>query len=443
MSTFNTVERERIFRNPSNEKFGTPSLQEVVAPHIEAFNSISEFGEGRPGLLDYAVQDIGSVSVFDNADSSINVDPNGNSLGNKLTYWLEDVKLFQPMVSERDTTTLKRRTYPTECRERLCTYRGRLQGKLCWRVNNGPVQSDIRDLGLVPIMIRSNRCNLKDMYPKDLIAHNEESEEMGGYFIVNGIEKLIRLLIVPRRNHVTAIIRNSFQNRGPTYSTFGCAIRCARRDQTTLTNTIHYLTDGNVMFRFAWRKQEYLLPAMLVFKSLIDCSDKEIFDALCQGDTSNTFLTDRIELLLRSFKIYNLFTRDQCLNYIGEKFRVTMGLDDDLTNKEIGEALVKKLIFVHLDNNRDKFNLLAFMIRKLYALVSGECVADNPDAPQHQEVLLGGHLYTMIIKEKIYDWLQAVKMQVRTDLRINPAKVDFFNSKENNRTSIYMSDICY
>ncbi|KAG1017206.1 hypothetical protein G6F43_014437 [Rhizopus delemar] len=93
------------------------------------------------------------------------------------------------------------------------------------------------------------------------------------------------------------------------------------------------------MFRFAWRKQEYLLPAMLVFKSLIDCSDKEIFDALCQGDTSNTFLTDRIELLLRSFKIYNLFTRDQCLNYIGEKFRVTMGLDEDLTNKEIGEAL--------------------------------------------------------------------------------------------------------
>ncbi|KAG0736871.1 hypothetical protein G6F57_013127 [Rhizopus arrhizus] len=83
MSTFNTVERERIFRNPSNERFGTPSLQEVVAPHIEAFNSISEFGEGQPGLLDYAVRDIGSVSVFDNADSSINIDPNGNSLASE------------------------------------------------------------------------------------------------------------------------------------------------------------------------------------------------------------------------------------------------------------------------------------------------------------------------------------------------------------------------
>ncbi|KAI8076707.1 uncharacterized protein B0P05DRAFT_545553 [Gilbertella persicaria] len=426
---FNTVERENLFRNPSDEKFGTPSLQEVVAPHIDAFNSISEFGsEGQPGLLDYAVKDIGSFSVFDNADNDINLDPTGVTLGNKLTYWLEDVKLLQPMVSERDTTTLKRRIYPSECRERLTTYRGKLQGKLCWRVNNGPIQSDMRDLGLVPIMVRSNRCNLAGMYPKQLIAHHEESEEMGGYFVVNGIEKLIRLLIVPRRNHVTAIIRNSFQNRGPTYTTFGCSIRCARRDQTTLTNTIHYLKDGNVMFRFAWRKQEYLLPAMLVFNALVDTSDKEIFEALCQGDRQNTFLTDRIELLLRSFKIYNLYTRDQCLSYIGEKFRVTMGLDDDLTDKEIGQELLKKLVFVHMDDNRDKFNLLAFMIRKLYSLVSGECGADNPDAPQHQEVLLGGHLYTMIMKEKIHDWLTGIKMQIRNDVRLNPARVDFFNN---------------
>ncbi|KAG1279017.1 hypothetical protein G6F66_011958 [Rhizopus arrhizus] len=83
METLNNVEKEHIFRNPSNERFGTPSLQEVVAPHIEAFNSISEFGEGQPGLLDYAVRDIGSVSVFDNADSSINIDPNGNSLASE------------------------------------------------------------------------------------------------------------------------------------------------------------------------------------------------------------------------------------------------------------------------------------------------------------------------------------------------------------------------
>lgn len=69
------------------------------------------------------------------------------------------------------------------------------------------------------------------------------------------------------------------------------------------------------------------------------------------------------------------------------------------------------------------------MIRKLYSLVSGACCADNPDAPQHQEVLLGGHIYNMIIKEKLYDWLQGIRQQVRTDIRLSPAKVDLHDSK--------------
>jgi DNA-directed RNA polymerase beta subunit len=39
---------------------------------------------------------------------------------------------------------------------------------------------------------------------KELVEAKEESEELGGYFIVNGIEKLIRMLIVQRRNHPMA-----------------------------------------------------------------------------------------------------------------------------------------------------------------------------------------------------------------------------------------------
>lgn len=73
--------------------------------------------------------------------------------------------------------------------------------------------------------------------------------------------------------------------------------------------------------------------------------------------------------------------------------------------------------------------LYSYMIRKLYALVSGECRADNPDSPQHQEILLPGHIYNMILKEKIFDWLTSIKTQIRTSVRLQPEKVDFFNSK--------------
>jgi DNA-directed RNA polymerase I subunit RPA2 len=44
---------------------------------------------------------------------------------------------------------------------------------------------------------------------------------MTGYFIQNGIERVIRLLQVPRRNYASAIERSSFKNRGPAYSDKG------------------------------------------------------------------------------------------------------------------------------------------------------------------------------------------------------------------------------
>lgn len=207
-------------------------------------------------------------------------------------------------------------------------------------------------------MVKSNRCHLQHLYPVELIRRHEETEEMGGYFVVNGIEKIIRLLIIPRRNHVTALIRPSFAKRGPTYTQFGCAIRATRPDQTSHTNTVHYLTDGTVMVRFSWRKQEFMVPAMMILKALIDTSDKEIFDALSMGDTENTFLSDRIELLLRGFKSYSLYTREQCLSYLGEKFRVIMDFDDDYTDREVGEGVLRKIVLVHLVNRKDKFNFL-------------------------------------------------------------------------------------
>lgn len=69
------------------------------------------------------------------------------------------------------------------------------------------------------------------------------------------------------------------------------------------------------------------------------------------------------------------------------------------------------------------------MIRKLYAVVSGAACPDNPDSPQHHEILLPGHLYNMIIKEKIYDWLVSIKQQFQMTMRMNPDQVDFFDSK--------------
>jgi len=119
------------------------------------------------------------------------------------------------------------------------------------------------------------------------------------------------------------------------------------------------------MLRFSWRKQEYFIPIVLLLKALVSASDREIFEGIIMGEYDNTFLTDRVELLLRSFKTYKLFTGEDCLEYLGEKFRVVLGLPVDWTNIRIGYWLINKLLLVHLDESRDKYRLLLYVLSQV------------------------------------------------------------------------------
>ena len=252
-----------------------------------------------------------------------------------------------------------------------------------------------------------------------MVRHKEETEELGGYFIVNGIEKLIRLLIVNKRNYPMAIVRPSFQGRGPTYSKFGISVRSVRPDQTSQTNTLHYLTDGNMIFRFSWRKNEYLVPVMMLLKALIETNDREIFEGIVgvagSKAVENSFLTERVELLLRTYKVYELRTQSKTRKHLGKKFRVVLRAPENMTDEDVGGEFLRKIVLVHLGSSNmtatqdhDKFNMLLFMIKKLYALAAGDCAADNPDAAQNQEILLGGFLYGMLLKERIDDWMHSI-----------------------------------
>lgn len=265
------------------------------------------------------------------------------------------------------------------------------------------------------------------------MQRKEESEELGGYFIVNGNEKIIRLLLMNKRNFPLAINRPSFTNRGQAYTPYGIILRSVRPDETSQTNVLHYLNDGNVTFRFSWRKSEYLVPVMMIMKALVETNDREIFEGLVGPAGSkgieNTFLTDRVELLLRTYKTYGLYSKTKTRAYLGEKFRVVLGVPDTLSNYEVGTEFLRRIVLVHLGNinvteeqDADKFKMLLFMIRKLYALVAGDCAVDNPDAVQNQEILLGGFLYGQILKERLEELLAVgLRASLRDYLRRKPS----------------------
>lgn len=70
------------------------------------------------------------------------------------------------------------------------------------------------------------------MSPKDLVAHGEHEQEWGGYFIIKGHERLVRMLLMTRRNYPIAIKRSGWKARGALFSDIGLLIRCVKEDQT-------------------------------------------------------------------------------------------------------------------------------------------------------------------------------------------------------------------
>ncbi|KAM0516938.1 hypothetical protein ACHAPE_005050 [Trichoderma viride] len=423
---FHTLRRQDLFRNPPTDHSAYPALQLAVNPHIESFNAIFR-GDGKPGLLAHGLADIGTKVFLDGNDRA---DPEGR---NRLNIRIKDVTLQKPQVPPSNKLALNREIFPAECRERHATYRGKLSATFEYNINGGDTIEFTRELGQVPVMIKSNRCHLENNSPDLLVRRKEESEELGGYFIVNGNEKIIRLLQMNKRNFPMAINRPSFTNRGAGYTTYGIILRSVRPDETSQTNVLHYLKDGNVTFRFSWRKNEYLIPVIMILKALVETNDREIFEGLIgpmgSKAAKNTFLTDRVELLLRTYKAYRLYSKSETRAYLGQKFRVVLGVPETMSDYEVGTEFLRRIICVHLGNvdvtekqDLDKFHMVLFMIRKLYALAAGECAVDNPDAIQNQEILLGGFLYGQILKERLDDFLgTSVRGAIRDYLRRHPA----------------------
>lgn len=131
-STFRTLERENEFKNPSKTGANVPMLDQLVAPHIESFNALFE-DAGSQGLLQTAVDDIGSRVVFDGLGQPGQASGQAG-WGNKLECMLQilttsttlltfyivkilSVAVGRPMTSERQQlpkSSTDNRIYPAE-----------------------------------------------------------------------------------------------------------------------------------------------------------------------------------------------------------------------------------------------------------------------------------------------------------------------------------------
>ena len=350
--------------------------------------------------------------------------------GTSIQYRLGNIRLEKPLKASKELSR-DRRLFPREARGRLLTYKGQILADILYRVNNGHEEkiSLGRRLGSIPIMVSSKSCHLEGMSTTELISLGEEPMEAGGYFIVNGNEKLVRLLIVPRSNYPLAVERSSYSKRGKHFTPFAIQMRSMRQDMSSQTTTLHYTSTGNMIICLSVRKQQYFIPLGIMLRALYDSSDAELYSILIGSMVHDAFIVERAELILREGpRNCEVYTKIQCLKYLGKVFRIMYDAYNDDDELDTAHRMLSDHFLVHSHLHSEKFNSLVIMTHKLFEFVRGNIVGDNPDALSNQQLLLPGHLMCMKLKEDLEEWLRKFLQLMEKDALRSPDSNQFLDS---------------
>ncbi|XP_023281560.1 DNA-directed RNA polymerase I subunit RPA2 [Seriola lalandi dorsalis] len=296
------------------------AVQDLTKAHIESFDQAVTDGLSR------VVQAIPPLEFTIKND--------------RISLSFVEATVYNPVVAKGNICK-EMRVFPAECRGRRCSYKGKLVADISWSINGVPKGIIKQSLGQVPIMVKSKLCNLHGMSPKELVEHHEEAEEMGGYFIVNGIEKVIRMLIMPRRNYPIAMARPKWKSRGQGYTQYGISMHCVKEEHTAINMNLHYLENGTVMLNFIYQKELFFLPLGFALKALVDFTDFQIYQELIKGREDNSFYKSCVSEMLRIVTEESCTTRSKVLNYLGERFRVKMNLPEWYTNEQCANFLLE------------------------------------------------------------------------------------------------------
>ena len=185
-----------------------------------------------------------------------------------MAIWFESLELRKPVRADNGSGLMNisqasgirggaqndDKIYPTECRLRSLTYSAPLYATIARRIDQEPEEKVTICLGDVPVMVRSSFCHLHNLDEIELIKKKEDMTEFGGYFVINGNERLVRMLIMTKRNYPVAFYRPSFVNRNKFFTPYAVMMRCVREDLFSQTLTLHYMSDGNCSMRLIYQK---------------------------------------------------------------------------------------------------------------------------------------------------------------------------------------------
>ncbi len=254
-------------------------------------------------------------------------------------------------------------------------------------------------LGKIPVMVGSKYCLLQDQQNMNNSRVGECAEDMGGYFIIQGGE---RVCISQERmsENRPFVFRN---NRNTTKELEVIEVKSIGpdNDQVPKTNSVrlmyHPKNQQILLLRTTLPRMKAPIPLFILFRALGVCSDKKIMDLIVgpEGDSRYDVIFDE-----SIAEAANVLTREQALEALSSYVKVWPGKTAGKPVAIVRDILAEEL-FPHIgseDKAYEKACYLAHMTRKLLWVMSSRIPNDDRDSYPNKRVDLPGFLMANLFR---------------------------------------------
>ncbi len=201
---------------------------------------------------------------------------------------LRKVTVGKPFIIEADGS--QRDIFPSEARLRNLTYAAPIHLEVAAYVDGVLRETFTTVVGQLPIMLKSKHCHLHGLKREELIAKGEDPDDLGGYFIINGNE---RVLIT---------VEDLASNKLFVDRKLGTARLFSSAGSFRIPHTIERLKDGIYYLTFTRFKR---VPLFAVVKALGLLKDQKVMELVNEGRT----VADD-SMYVNFFELVNLKTPD-------------------------------------------------------------------------------------------------------------------------------------
>ncbi len=293
---------------------------------------------------------------------------------------LDKIWVTKPEITEADGS--KRVIYPVEARLRRITYSAPIFIEVSAHINGIQRESFTTQIGNLPVMLKSKYCHLNKLSHEELIKQGEDPNDPGGYFIINGTEKVLiniedlasnRFMVEKASTGVSEYVGKLFSERG----------------SFKIPHTIEKMKDGIFYLTFTRVKR---IPIVVILKALGMIRDEDIMMSV-----SKTKQYD--EIIVNLFENVSIKTEEDALDYIAKRIGVTQSKEIRIERmREILDRYLLPHIGISAENRANKAQNLCKMIKKFIRVSSGELELDDKDHYMNKRLKLAGDLLADLIR---------------------------------------------